>query len=481
MKFRGPLLRAGSVAFLLIFSAVALSLGNSLSAEAAWPPCTNLPLGSPTASGNNGNLPSGAIDGNSNTLWGSNSKGSWLRVDLGSRHVICTTSIAWYMGGERQYNFVISLSPDGVYYTDVYSGRSSGTTASLEEYDFFIHNARYVRITVNGNSQNDFAGIVDLRVAGYKNTDVTAPSVSITAPSGGSSVPGSLLVRGTTADNAGGSGVKVVWVKLDNNIYTTATPGSANNWSQWSAAFNIPSAGTHTVTATVIDNAGNQQWATVRFTVSSASRSTASLYDDFSGGAYTLKDGQRSPNGLWVNAYNGWGTSGVRVDGSNGDSAMYMYPTTATQPSSTHANLVLTTKSYKNFNLSLDMKTERQLRQNSSPNSWETAWIIFRYTDYSHHYYMLLRTNGIELGKKDGNSEVQTILYQAYQPRVAMGYYQHIDLQVSGNHITVYVDGAKAIDFYDSGVSAQLGGAGAIGLYDEDSIVYFDNIRIEPT
>lgn len=464
----------------LLLLAMAVPFLSPMNAEAAWTLCDNtLPIRSATASGHNLNYPSSAVDGNANTMWANNASGSWIKLDLGDRYVICGVDIAWYMGDVRQSYFSISLSSDDVHYAEVHQGSSSGITENYEENPFFMRNGRYVKITVNGNSQNDFAGILDVRIHGYENTDVTKPAIKITMPTQGSSTSGYLWVQGTTSDNRGGSGVKVVWLKLDDRMYTTAIPSSPDNWSEWSSAFQIDSGGAHKITATVVDKAGNQQWTTVSFNVNTPASDSLTLYDDFSGGTYTLEDGQRSPNGLWKNAYNGWGESGVRTDELTGSNAMYMYSKTSTQLSETHASKVVTSSTYKNFHLSLDMKTVKQLRENDVPNTWETAWLFFRYTDKTHHYYMVLRTNGIELGKKD-DSLSQTILYQAYYPRVLMGYYQHIDLQVSGNHIVAYVDGEKAIDLYDSGVSSQLGGAGVIGLYQEDSVAHFDNVRIEP-
>ena len=70
------------------------------------------------------------------------------------------------MGNQRQNNFVISVSNDGTTYTNVFSGKSSGKTLSPEKYDFADVNARYVKITVNGNTQNKYASISEIDVYG---------------------------------------------------------------------------------------------------------------------------------------------------------------------------------------------------------------------------------------------------------------------------------------------------------------------------
>jgi hypothetical protein len=67
----------------------------------------------------------------------------------------------------RQNNFVIS--------TDKFSGKSSGTTAALEKYDMpgAVSDGRYIRITVNGNNENDWASINEIAVFG--SDDSTPP------------------------------------------------------------------------------------------------------------------------------------------------------------------------------------------------------------------------------------------------------------------------------------------------------------------
>ena len=42
-------------------------------------------------------------------------------------------------------------------------------------------------------------------------------------------------------------------------------------------------------------------------------------YDDFEGGAYTLTDGQTSPNQKWVCQYAGFGTVGIQKDSTTGE------------------------------------------------------------------------------------------------------------------------------------------------------------------
>jgi hypothetical protein len=102
------------------------------------------------------------LDDNLDTRWSNNGVGSWIQLDLGISNKVCDISIAWYKGNERQNNFVISTSNDGIKFLSVLSSRSSGSTLNPEKYDFADTNARYIRITVNGNTLNTYASITEV-------------------------------------------------------------------------------------------------------------------------------------------------------------------------------------------------------------------------------------------------------------------------------------------------------------------------------
>ena len=124
----------------------------------------NLPVRSVSANGNDGNVPQNVLDNNLNTRWSNLGIGSWILMDLGSTDTICSVDIAWYSGNQRTSNFVIATSTDGSSFSTVFSGTSSGTTLNSEKYTFSSTDARYVRVTVNGNSQNNWASITELDV-----------------------------------------------------------------------------------------------------------------------------------------------------------------------------------------------------------------------------------------------------------------------------------------------------------------------------
>jgi hypothetical protein len=120
--------------------------------------CEKLPVTSLTSIGNDCNTPSNVIDNNLNTRWSNNGVGSWIQLDLGSKRTICSVDIAWHRGDMRVNNFEISVFNDA---------KSSGTTTSSEKYDMPAGTeGRYVRINVNGNTENNWASITEIAVFG---------------------------------------------------------------------------------------------------------------------------------------------------------------------------------------------------------------------------------------------------------------------------------------------------------------------------
>lgn len=168
-------------------------------------------------------------------------------------------------------------------------------------------------------------------------------------------------------------------------------------------------------------------------------------------------------------------------DGS-GNNVFFIYPQTSTSPSQTSASLVVSTRTWPNFDMSMDVKTVKQLRQNTRPNPWETAWVFFRYTDTFHYYAFLVKPNGIEFGKKDCNTctdpvQGQQYLVTASSPTLKIGTWSNWKISGIGNHIIITVDGDKVIDYIDQSMSQQLA-SGSIAMYNEDAYAQFDNVYV---
>ena len=195
-----------SISFLLfswaiLFFAASEINGNFLNSANAQTCSDNLPISSVSASGNDGNVPANVLDNNLNTRWSNLGVGSWIRADLGSTKSICSVGIAWYQGNQRTSNFVIATSTDGNTFTNVFSGTSSGTTLNSEKYAFSNTNARYVRVTVNGNSVNNWASITELDIFGSSSSSNSPPVANDQAVTTDKNTAKSITLTATDPNN----------------------------------------------------------------------------------------------------------------------------------------------------------------------------------------------------------------------------------------------------------------------------------------
>lgn len=109
------------------------------------------------------------LDGDLNTRWAGQGVGEWALFDLGSVKPIDAFAIAYEWGDERNYSFSVEVSEDGVHYTQVYSGASSGTTEDMELVPLAARvNARYVKFIGGGNTVNTWNGVREFAILTQK-------------------------------------------------------------------------------------------------------------------------------------------------------------------------------------------------------------------------------------------------------------------------------------------------------------------------
>ncbi len=207
--------------------------------------------------------------------------------------------------------------------------------------------------------------------------------------------------------------------------------------------------------------------------------SNTDLTDGFAS-KYYLGEGKTSPNGKWKNVYSGYGATYVEAGGNK--YSFYLKPKAVTSASQTLAALVKAPFTFCNYVVEFDMNTINQLRQGSPPKTWEAGWFIFRYTDTFHYYWVLIRSDGFELGKKDCNTcsdpvDGQKYLVTKSSPTLKLNTWQHWKISAIGNHFKVWVDNKLIVDFVDKGMSSQLAG-GNIAMYSEDAHVKYDNFKL---
>jgi hypothetical protein len=141
--------------------------------------CKSVPITRLTSSASElGNPSTNAIDRNMNTRWSSHAVNKYIQVDLDSIKAICGLSIVWFKGESRQYFFTISTSVDGVNYSNVLQESSSGYTQQPENYQFHDTSAKYVKMTISGNSQNNWANINEMAIYG-RDSSIHPPSPSV--------------------------------------------------------------------------------------------------------------------------------------------------------------------------------------------------------------------------------------------------------------------------------------------------------------
>jgi hypothetical protein len=221
-----------------------------------------------------------------------------------------------------------------------------------------------------------------------------------------------------------------------------------------------------------------------------AAKAKTLLKDDFNAQAKTVwADG--STHGAWLARYNGYGTTSVVTDGTN---VLQESPQASTSSGETHAGLVTTTKTFSNFDLTLRLKTVKQLRT-PTPNPWETGWVLWHFASDQAFYYLALKTNGWELGKVDATKQdpagpscvwpsytnclypgAQRYLITSSTPTFPVGTWYRVRIRHVGNAMTFWVNGAQLGSFTDSERAYT---SGKIGLYNEDATVRFDDVLVK--
>jgi hypothetical protein len=177
----------------------------------------------------------------------------------------------------------------------------------------------------------------------------------------------------------------------------------------------------------------------------------------------------------WRVVHDGYGRAGVE-DTEDGEVVHYLSPTVATSADATHAALLVTEEDHSDIDLTLRMRTVEQLRQGSPPNPWEVGWVLWRYTDDRHFYYLTLKPNGWELGKRDpAYPGGQRFLASDTTPVFYFNEWYDVRIVHDGDRITVWVDGLWLTTFEDRERPYD---QGAVGLYSEDAYAQFHDVRI---
>lgn len=212
--------------------------------------------------------------------------------------------------------------------------------------------------------------------------------------------------------------------------------------------------------------------AALAFGLAAPSRAgSVSLRDDFEA-KRTAVWTEGSRHGAWTTRFDGYGKVAVQRAGSK---VLMLRPEASESPGETHAALVTSERSFSGMKLSVRAKTVKQLRA-TSPNPWESAWVIWNYKDNTHFYYLALKPNGWEVGKADPNYEgAQRFLATGSDMRFPVGTWASVKVTQVGATMTVSVNGKLLTRFTDEERPYT---SGAVGLYNEDAKTYFDDVRV---
>jgi hypothetical protein len=191
-------------------------------------------------------------------------------------------------------------------------------------------------------------------------------------------------------------------------------------------------------------------------------------WTEFPAGAWR----ERSVYGSWYTRYAGFGSIEIVPTAPR---ALELLPAASKDAEASHSALITTHESFGNLLLTATINTVKQLRR-PKPNYWEVGWLIWHYSDDRRFYYLILKPNGWELGKKVADASDQHFLLAGVTPTFPLGAHTVQVLQI-GPTIQVVGDGQLLGTFVDRDDPYLTGG---IGLYAEDAQVRFSAITAEP-
>tara|TARA_Y100000310_G_C20568224_1_gene756639 strand:- start:44 stop:1063 length:1020 start_codon:yes stop_codon:yes gene_type:complete len=199
--------------------------------------------------------------------------------------------------------------------------------------------------------------------------------------------------------------------------------------------------------------------------------------DDFSSYSITSCVPDSESIGPWDVVFSGYGCVDIAQD--NSKDWLSVVPMESTESSETHATLVVgpefsTSSSEMTFEITL--KTIEQLRD-VDPNPWEVGWVLWHYTDNAHFYYVILKPNGWELGKRDpAYPGGQRFLATGSSPQFSI--LEEYDIKIvqdETNTIQFFAENELLTTFTDEEDPYNIG---KVGMYTEDALVYFTDVMV---
>ena len=154
--------------------------------------------------------------------------------------------------------------------------------------------------------------------------------------------------------------------------------------------------------------------------------------------------------------------------------ALVLRPKAALAPDKTHSALLISQKSYfGDFSFRGRVRTVEQLRQGSSPNPWEVAWVVWNYVDPTHFYYLAIKPIGWEVGKVDpAHKGAQRFMATGETP-YPIGEWHRFEIVHRDHGTTVRLNGETIATIRDE-EGPYIGGK--LGIYTEDAEIQLSNV-----
>jgi hypothetical protein len=176
-------------------------------------------------------------------------------------------------------------------------------------------------------------------------------------------------------------------------------------------------------------------------------------------------------HGRWRTVFDGEGSAG-----GQGESVL-LRPRPPMAATETHAGLVVTRDFYHDVDYHVELRTTARLRR-PAPNPWEVAWVVWSYTDEHHFYYLTLKSNGWELGKRDPAYPGGQRFLATGRPVFPPGPWYQVSIAQRGATITAQVGGRRLTTLTDNERPYP---TGAAGCYAEDAGAEFRSFSIRST
>ena len=428
-----------------------------------------------------GTLTTGTQLGGNNAQAWETARAVWGYRDVDNYYYFIPKANGWELGKRD------ATAPGGVRY--LATGSEPSFAPGADKHFTVIQNGGKMRVLINGqeivtfeDSQNPFIGgkvglqasnariIADdlslKTVAEHSLPDNHVGHVSI---SGEAKVGEALTAHVTDGDNFAHDNVFYIWyadnVRIEGVSGNTLTLGKAQQGKSITVQAVYTDA--HGVTETPVSAPSTK-----------VGNSGYLLYDDFSSHKLHSTYSDQETFGDWKVAHAGYGKVEI-IDNGGGNQALQLGPMVRSGETDTSSSMVVSTvQTGDTFTYSGTIATPEQLRQNAPPHAWETAWLVWNYTDNDHYYYFVPRANGWELGKRDP-------AYKGGQRFMATGseswpLAEAKDFVISkhGNTVEISING-KVITTFTDDERPYTGGS--IGLYTEDARIIADDIHLTPT